>query len=79
MLGHWKTLTISLLAGLLAASLALSVPEPIQHPPAMLNASTQAALVLGPVCLTITDIHGRIVQRAEIDLTPDGPRLFPRD
>ena len=70
---------IALLAGLLAASLALLVPEPIQHPPAILNASAQAALVLGPLCLTITDTDGVIVQRCEIDLTANGPKLFTMD
>jgi len=86
MLGHWKTLTISLLAGLLAASLALSVPEPIQEPHepfepflSHLNAATVAALTKGPVCLVFLDIDGAFLQRAELDLTPAGPKLFTMD
>ena len=80
---------IGLLGGLLAASLALSVPEPIQEPHepfepfepflSHLNAATVAALTKGPVCLVFLDIDGAFLQRAELDLTPAGPKLFRVD
>ena len=68
---------IGLLGGLLAASAALSCLEPIQEPRGLLNASAQAALVRGPLRMTITDTEGKVVQRCEIDITSAGPRLFP--